>query len=275
MGQVAPSAAERVEWACVGRLDRVDLSLKMSRGESEHRLGVLQRRLLQLRLVNGGLIGDGQLGPPLCIVFEGWDAAGKGGAIKRLVAGLDPRHVRVQSYAAPTEREMRHYFLWRFVPNLPGRGGMAIFDRSWYGRVLVERVEGFATKGEWHRAYREILAFEKGLVDEGTTLVKFWLHISSDEQLARFERRRDDPLRRWKLTDEDWRNRAKRPAYEKAVEDMLAHTDRPGLAWDLVAAESKHYARVKVLETVVQRAEEGMRRSGMTVPPPPGEGLAG
>ena len=176
------------------------------------------------------------------MVFEGWDAAGKGGAIKRLVAGLDPRHVRVQSYAAPTEREKRHYFLWRFVPNLPGWGGMAVFDRSWYGRVLVERVEGFATKAEWRRAYGEIVSFEKGLADEGTTLVKLWMHISFKEQLARFERRRDDPLRQWKLTDEDWRNREKRPAYEKAVEEMLARTDRPDFPWELVPAESKHYA---------------------------------
>ncbi|HYA44087.1 MAG TPA: UDP-galactose-lipid carrier transferase [Acidimicrobiales bacterium] len=252
----------------MGRLDKVDLSLKLSREQSEQRLGVLQRRLLQLRLVNGGLIDGGRLGPPLCIVFEGWDASGKGGAIKRLVAGLDPRHVRVQSYAAPTEREKRHYFLWRFVPNLPGWGGMAIFDRSWYGRVLVERVEGFCTASEWRRAYREIRTFEKGLVDEGTTLVKFWLHISSKEQLVRFESRRDDPLRQWKLTDEDWRNRTKRPAYEKAVEEMLAQTDRPDCPWDLVAAESKHYARVKVIETVIRRTEEGMRRWGVEPPAP-------
>ena len=158
------------------------------------------RRLLQLRLVSGGLIGDGRLGPALAVVFEGWDAAGKGGAIKRLVAGLDPRHVRVQSYAAPTEREKRHHFLWRFGPNLPGAGGMAVFDRSWYGRVLVERVEGFATEPEWKRAYEEITSFEKGLVAEGSVIVKFWLHISFEEQLARFESRQDDPLRSWKLT---------------------------------------------------------------------------
>jgi polyphosphate kinase 2 (PPK2 family) len=252
----------------VSHLDQVDLSLKMSRTESEQRLQGLQRRLLQLRLVNGGLIGDGRLGPPLCIVFEGWDAAGKGGAIKRLVAGLDPRHVRVQSYAAPTEREKRHYFLWRFVPNLPGWGGMSIFDRSWYGRVLVERVEGLATKDEWRRAYQEILAFEQGLVDEGTTLVKFWLHISSKEQLVRFERRRDDPLRSWKLTDEDWRNRDKRGKYEEAVEDMLDRTDKPELPWHLVPAESKHHARVAVLETVIRRTEEGMRRWGIKPPAP-------
>src|ERR1019366_281558 len=143
--QCAPPGAVRFNWA-VAKLADVDLSLKMSRVESEREIVALQRRLLHLRLLAGGQISDGRLGPALSIVFEGWDAAGKGGAIKRLVAGLDPRHVRVQSYAAPTEREKRHHFLWRFWPNLPGAGGMAVFDRSWYGRVLVERVEGFATR---------------------------------------------------------------------------------------------------------------------------------
>jgi AMP-polyphosphate phosphotransferase len=253
--------------AIMGRLDEVDLSLKLSRPESEQRLEVLGRRLLYLRLIAGGLVGEGRLGPGLAVVFEGWDAAGKGGAIKRLVAWLDPRHVRVQSYAAPSEREKRHHFLWRFSPNLPGLGGMAVFDRSWYGRVLVERVEGFATEVEWRRAYDQIVEFEKGLVTEGTVLVKFWLHISSKEQLARFESRRDDPLRRWKLTDEDWRNRKKRPAYVSAVEEMLARTDHADAPWDVVAAESKHYARVRVLEVVINHVEEGMVKAGLKVPP--------
>jgi AMP-polyphosphate phosphotransferase len=252
--------------AVMTTLDEVDLSLKLSRVQSEKRLELLGRRLLYLRLVAGGLIGDGRLGPGLAVVFEGWDAAGKGGAIKRLVAGLDPRHVRVQSYAAPTEREKRHHFLWRFSPNLPGLGGMAIFDRSWYGRVLVERVEGFADEVEWRRAYDQIVDFEKGLTTEGTVLVKFWLHISEKEQLARFESRQDDPLRRWKLTDEDWRNRKKRPAYLSAVEEMLARTDHAGARWDVVAAESKHYARVKVVEKVISHLEKGMVKSGLEVP---------
>jgi polyphosphate kinase 2 (PPK2 family) len=251
----------------VGRLDQVDLSLKMSRAESEKRLERLGRRMLQLRLTSAGLIGDGRLGPGLAVVFEGWDAAGKGGAIKRLVSGLDPRHVRVQSYAAPTEREKRHHFLWRFGPNLPGIGGMAIFDRSWYGRVLVERVEGFASEPEWQRAYDEITSFERSLVAEGTTLVKFWLHISDKEQLARFESRRDDPLRRWKLTDEDWRNREKRAAYVVAVEEMLRRTDHSKARWHIVPAESKHYARVNVVETVTKELEHGLTKAGLTVPP--------
>jgi len=251
-------------------LDDVDLSLQMTREESERRLLKLQRRLLHLRLVSGGLLGDGRLGPPLCVVFEGWDASGKGGAIKRLVAGLDPRHVRVQSYAAPTDREKRHHFLWRFQDNLPGWGGMAVFDRSWYGRVLVERVEGFATKKQWHQAYDDIVNFEAALVGDGMTLVKFWLHISAKEQLSRFERRRDDPLRSWKLTDEDWRNRGKRRAYTTAVNDVLAHTDCPGSPWHLVAGESKHYARARVLEVAIQRLEQGLDKWGLPVPPSTG-----
>jgi AMP-polyphosphate phosphotransferase len=251
----------------VATLKDVDLSLSMPRADSERRLVGLQRRLLHLRLVSGGLVGDGRLGPPLCIVFEGWDASGKGGAIKRLVAGLDPRHVRVQSYAAPTEREKRHHFLWRFSPNLPGWGGMAVFDRSWYGRVLVERVEAFATKPQWERAYDDIVNFESGLVSDGMTLVKFWIHISAKEQLARFESRRHDPLRSWKLTDEDWRNRGKRRAYLRAVDEMLERTDHPRAPWELVAGEDKHYARVSVLETVIRRLEQGLVDWGIDVPP--------
>src|ERR1700727_3985448 len=146
--------------------------------------GVAQDRLLQLRLVLGGLIGDNpQLGPPVCVLFEGWDASGKGGAIKRLVAPLDPRHVRVAQFAAPTWDEKRHHFLWRFWPALPGWGGMAVLDRSWYGRVLVERVEGFATEEKGRRAYREIVDFERTLADEGMIFVKFWMHLSPGEQL--------------------------------------------------------------------------------------------
>ena len=182
-------------------------------------------RLAQLRLALGGLVGYGRLGPPLCVLFEGWDAGGKGGAIKRLVAPLDARHVRVKQFAAPTTDEKRHHYLHRFVSALPGWGGMAVLDRTWYGRVLVERVEGFATEDEWRRAYDEIDEFEDMLADDGMIIVKFWLHISDGEQLKRFERRREDPLKAWKLTDEDWRNRAKRQAYEAAVEEMVERTD--------------------------------------------------
>lgn len=162
----------------MGRLDEVDLSLKYSKTEGEEKLKVAQDRLAALRLTLGGQIGTGKVGPPVCVIFEGWDASGKGGAIKRLVFPLDPRHVRVSQFAAPTDDEKRHHFLGRFWPSLPGWGGMSVFDRSWYGRVLVERVEGFASKKEWKRSYREIRNFEQALTDEGTILVKFWLHLS-------------------------------------------------------------------------------------------------
>jgi polyphosphate kinase 2 (PPK2 family) len=255
----------------MGRLDSLDLSLKLSRREEAQGLDRAWERLSQLRLTLGGLIGDQQLGPPVCVLFEGWDASGKGGAIKRLVAQVDPRHVRVVQFAAPGHDEKRHHFLWRFWPSLPGWGGMAVFDRSWYGRVLVERVEGLASREQWLRAYDEINAFERSLADEGTILVKFWLHISADEQLKRFERREKDPLKAWKLTEDDWRNRDKRAEYEQAVEDMLARTDHdPHACWHPIEAESKRYARVKVIETVIAEIEAGMRRHGFEPPPPVG-----
>src|SRR4051794_38464240 len=221
-----------------------------------------------------GKLGGDTLGPPLCLVFEGWDASGKGGAIKRLLAELDSRHVRVAQFAAPTDDEKRHHYLSRFVPKLPGWGGMAVFDRSWYGRVLVERVEGFASEEEWQRAYDEIVGFERTLHSEGMLIVKFWMHISDEEQLSRFERRKDIPLKRWKLTDEDWRNREKRPAYEEAVEDMLERTDHELAHWQLVEADSKRYARVKVLETVCGEIETGMRERGFEPPPALDEALS-
>ena len=254
-----------------GRLDAVDLTSTLSREEAERRLERAQLRLLHLRLVCGGLLGDhGRLGPPLCVVFEGWDAAGKGGAIKRLVARLDPRHVRIGQYAAPSPVEAGHHFLWRFFANLPGAGELSIFDRSWYGRVLVERVEGSVDTDACGRAYREIRFFEEALVEEGGVIVKFWLHISPEEQLRRFEARQRDPLKRWKISDDDWRNRGQRSLYEAAVEAMLAATDHPAAPWDVVAAEHKGFARVAVAETVVSRLEAGMRANGFEVPPSKG-----
>jgi polyphosphate kinase 2 (PPK2 family) len=235
-------------------LDKLDLSLKLSKEEEAERLAVAQERLLALRLQLGGLTAP-KLGPPLCVLFEGWDASGKGGAIKRLVGRLDPRHVRVVSYAAPTPDEKRHQYLLRFAPALPGWGGMAVLDRSWYGRVLVERVEGFATKAEWSRAYGEIDNFEKALCDDGMILVKFWMHISDEEQLKRFKAREKDPLKAWKLTEDDWRNRSKRAEYEPAIEEMVERTSTKDAPWHLVEAESKRYARVKVVETVVAAIE--------------------
>ncbi|HEY3810018.1 MAG TPA: UDP-galactose-lipid carrier transferase, partial [Acidimicrobiales bacterium] len=202
----------------MGRLDEVDLSARLSKDQGAAQLAAAQARLIHLRLLLGGQIGPGKIGPPLLVLFEGWDASGKGGAIKRLVSPLDPRHVRVVQFAAPTHDEKRHHFLWRFWPTLPGWGGMAVLDRTWYGRVLVERVEGFATESAWERAYGEIVDLETTLAAEGTIVVKFFLHLSPDEQLRRFESRAQDPYRAWKLTPEDWRNRDRRLDYEAAVE---------------------------------------------------------
>ena len=253
----------------MGRLDELDLSLSLKRKEQDVRLESAGFRLTQLRLALGGLSGgDAGIGPPLCVAFEGWDASGKGGAIKRLVGPLDPRHVRVVSYAAPTHDEKRHHFLRRFWPALPGWGGMSICDRSWYGRVLVERVEEFAAETQWRRAYGEINSFEGTLAAEGMILVKFWMHISGEEQKARFKRRSKDPLKSWKLTDEDWRNRKKRALYEAAVEEMLERTDTEAAPWHLVEADSKRYARVKVMETVIAEIERGCADRGFPLPEP-------
>ena len=221
--------------------------------------------MLTLRLQLAGLIGtdEGRLGPPLLVLFEGWDASGKGGAIRRLVAPLDPRHVRVAQFAAPTADEKRHHFLGRFQAALPGWGGMAVLDRSWYGRVLVERVRGLASEAEWLRAYDDIAGFERMLAGDGTVVVKLWLEISEEEQLRRFGKREKDPLKQWKLTDEDWLNRGQRPQYEEAVEAMLERTDQPAAPWHVIPAESKALARVCVIETVIAAVETGMRAHGL------------
>jgi polyphosphate kinase 2 (PPK2 family) len=252
----------------MSRLDDVDLTLHLSKKEYKKQLSEAQERLVHLRLLLGGQIGPKELGPPLCVVFEGWDASGKGGAIQRLVSELDPRHVRVAQFAAPTFDEKRHHFLWRFWPKLPGWGGMAVLDRSWYGRVLVERVEGLTSVDTWQRAYSEIVDFETSLAAEGTILVKFWMHLSPEEQLRRFEKRRDDPLKTWKLTREDWRNREKRPAYEQAVEEMLDRTDSPGAPWHVIAGDDKRWARVDVVRTVVEAMEAAMAQRGIDTDPP-------
>jgi polyphosphate kinase 2 (PPK2 family) len=236
----------------------LDLSLKLSSAEEAEQLAAAQERLLKLRLQLGGQTAP-RLGPPLCVLFEGWDASGKGGAIKRLVDHLDPRHVRVVQYAAPTPDEKRHQYLLRFAAALPGWGGMAVLDRSWYGRVLVERVEGFASPAEWQRAYGEINDYERALTADGMILVKLFLHVSDEEQLKRFEARQNDPLKAWKLTDEDWRNRAKRGQYEQAIEEMVERTSTDYAPWTLVPADSKRYARVKVLETVCDAIDQRLR----------------
>jgi len=250
----------------MSRLGELDLSLKLSSEEEAKRLEAGTKRLIGLRLALGGKLPAYGLGPPVLVLFEGWDASGKGGAIRRLVGGLDSRHVRVASFSAPTDDEKRHHYLWRFWPQLPGWGGMAVFDRTWYGRVLVERVDGFATEEQWRRAYGEIVELERTLAAEGMVLIKFFLHVSEEEQLERFEKRRDDPLKAWKLTPDDWENRSKRPQYLEAVEEMLERTDHEASPWHAIPADSKRYARVTVMETVIERIEAGMRAHGIEPP---------
>jgi polyphosphate kinase 2 (PPK2 family) len=252
----------------MSRLEDVDLSVALSKKDAGKQLQEAQERLVHLRLLLGGQIGPGELGPPLCVLFEGWDASGKGGAIQRLVGELDPRHVRVAQFAAPSPDEKRHHFLWRFWPVLPGWGGMAVLDRTWYGRVLVERVEGHAEEHAWQRAYAEIVDLETTLAAEGTILVKFWMHLSPEEQLRRFQARQADPYKAWKLTAEDWRNREKRPAYEAAVEEMLARTDHPRGRWHVIPAEDKRWARVAVVRTVCEAIEQALAERGIDPDPP-------
>jgi AMP-polyphosphate phosphotransferase len=247
-------------------LDNLDLGQRLDREQYNKRLEDEQRRLLQLRLHLGGQMGSGHRGPGLLVLFEGPDAAGKGGAIKAIVGHLDPRHCAVLNYAAPTREEKEHHFLWRFWKEVPGLGEMAVFDRSWYGRVLVERIEGFATRPEWSRGFRAIVDFERTLATEGVIVVKFWLHISDAEQHARFVARAGDPLKRWKLTDEDWRNRGRNRLYDRAAEEMFRRTDHPLAPWDVIPAEQKRFARIAVLETLNRRITEGMTRFGMEVP---------
>jgi polyphosphate kinase 2 (PPK2 family) len=225
------------------RLDAVDGAPEVPRARYEKRLLALQREVYRLHIENF------LQGRRAILVFEGWDAAGKGGCIKRLTALMDPRGYKVWPIAAPRDAEKRNHYLWRFWQRLPEKGEIAIFDRSWYGRVLVERVEGFAKDDEWKRAYAEIDAFERMLTDDGVKIAKFFLHIDRETQLARFEARETDPLKKYKLSPEDWRNRKKWNDYEDAIQDMLDHTHRPDAPWHLVAADDKKHARLTVLET--------------------------
>lgn len=190
---------------------------------------------------------------PVIIVFEGWDAAGKGGAIRRITEKIDPRGFVVYPIAAPKGDDATHHYLWRFWRRLPEAGQIAVFDRSWYGRVMVERIEGFCDEAAWKRAYREINYFERQLVDFGSITFKFWLQISKDEQLQRFSSRSNDKLRSWKLTDEDWRNREKWDRYEEAVNEMLLKTSTLTSPWTIIEGDSKLYARIKILKTLVDK----------------------
>ena len=242
-----PAKRRRARLATV--LSELDMSRRVDQKHYRTRLERLQGRL-------NALHGRAQLrGLSVILVFEGWDAAGKGGAIRRLTPAIDARAYQVIPIAAPTEEERAQHYLWRFWRHLARKGRMTIFDRSWYGRVLVERVEGFATAQEWMRAYAEINEFEAQLVGYGIVVVKYWMHITKDEQLKRFRARETAPYKRWKLTDEDWRNREKWEAYEEAVNDMVERTSTRQAPWTLVEANDKYFARLKVLSTLCNRLE--------------------
>ncbi len=224
-------------------LDKKDYEKKLSREQ-----GLLNGMVRKRRFAKRSLI----------LVFEGVDAAGKGGAIRRITRALDARQYSIIPVAAPTEDERAHPYLWRFWRHVPRHGRVAVFDRSWYGRVLVERVEGFCAEGDWVRAYGEINEFEQQLVESGAILCKFWLQISREEQLRRFKERENTPFKRFKIGEEDWRNRKKWPQYERAVADMVDRTSTETAPWTLIEAEDKQFARVKVLKTVVDRLEEAL-----------------
>ncbi|MFI5362172.1 MAG: polyphosphate:AMP phosphotransferase [Elusimicrobiota bacterium] len=237
----------------VSVLTKLDLKKSLDDGEYEHKLGKQQARLGELtRLLR-------KKRRSLICAFEGVDAAGKGGAIRRLLSAIDARNARVMSVAAPTDEERAHPYLWRFWRNLPRRGRVTIYDRSWYGRVLVERVEGFCAVADWKRAFGEIAAFEEELNESGVIVCKFWLQISADEQLRRFRSRIKTPFKQYKLTEEDWRNRAKWDAYQAAALAMIEKTGTPEAPWTIVSGQDKRWARVKVLKTVADRLEEELR----------------
>ncbi len=244
---------ERLESDPETRLDRVDLSRSLSDEEYERALPRRQRRLgVRARAAR-------ERGISTVLVFEGWDAAGKGGAIRRIVHSLDARDVRAHRIGAPSEEERRYPYLWRFWRRLPRAGKMAIFDRSWYGRVLVERVEGLARREDWERAFAEIRDFEEQIVEHGAVLLKFWLQVDRDEQLRRFDEREADPLKRFKLSPDDFRNRDRWSDYEHAADEMIARTSRSFAPWHLIPANDKRYARVHVVEIVEKALTNALR----------------
>lgn len=235
-------------------LRNVDLTLRLDKPTYTEQLREQQLRLRNLEFA----MYEHRV--PAVVVYEGWDAGGKGGNIKRLTETLDPRGYDVQAIAAPTGEEREHHYLWRFWRRLPKAGHLTIFDRSWYGRVMVERIEGFCTEEEWQRAYEEINEFERALTSFGMVVVKFWIHISRDEQLRRFYERHTVPYKRYKLTEEDWRNRAKWDLYEEAVEEMLVRTSTLHAPWTVVEGNDKYWARVKTIRTLCDAIERNIEQ---------------
>ena len=235
-------------------LDRLDMTQQLDPKEFDTVLERQQGRLNQLQRKAHAR------GVSTILVFEGWDAAGKGGAIRRVTAALDARDYQVIPTSAPTDEEKAQHYLWRFWRHLSRAGRISIFDRSWYGRVLVERVEGFATEDEYRRGYSEIRHFEEQLIAQGILLVKFWLHITRDEQLRRFRERKRTDFKRWKITPEDWRNRGRWADYTRAVDEMVARTSTQVSPWTLVEGNDKNFARIKVLKTLVERLERQLKK---------------
>jgi len=242
-------------------LDTVPMDLALEPREYKRQLKYCQDRLRDLTW-------QARKAKLSCVaVFEGWDASGKGSALRRVTQAIDPRLFHLVQFAQPTDEERAHHFLWRFWRQIARDGKSTLFDRSWYGRVLVERVEGFARTDEWQRAYAEINRFEENLADHGSVVLKFWLHISGEEQLARFKSREQIPHKQHKITEEDWRNRDKWRDYELAVHDMVTHTSTARAPWTLVAGNDKRYARIEILKTFCERLEAGLRKSPRSDPP--------
>ncbi|HJA11855.1 MAG TPA: polyphosphate:AMP phosphotransferase [Candidatus Mediterraneibacter merdipullorum] len=251
--KIAEETDEEMKDLQVSILSKADLSLHYEREEYKEKLEKLQSRLEKLH----GELYRRRI--PVVLGFEGWDAGGKGGAIKRLTAKMDARGYVVNPTASPNDIEKAHHYLWRFWRAMPKDGHVSIFDRTWYGRVMVERIEGFCTEAEWKRAYREINDMEKDLSDAGAIVIKFWMHIDKDEQERRFKERQENPEKQWKITDEDWRNREKWDLYEDAVNEMLMRTSTDYAPWVVVEGNDKYYARVKVLKTVVDAIEKRLK----------------
>lgn len=246
----AKSSGETEDDLRNGVLQGIDLSLSLTQEEYKKKKKELQKKLALLH--NQMYLKR----VPVVLAFEGWDAGGKGGAIKRITQCIDPRGYEVVPVSAPNDIEKAHHYLWRFWEKFPKDGHMAIFDRTWYGRVLVERIEGFATEEEWKRAYSEIKNMEAHLVKSGAIVLKFWMHIDKDEQENRFKQRQETPEKQWKITDEDWRNRERWEDYEKAVDEMVVRTSTKEAPWHIIEANSKLYARIKVMEIVVEALEK-------------------
>jgi polyphosphate kinase 2 (PPK2 family) len=250
----AVSRAQPVPLVAAGRklLEQVDLTKKLTTTAYKARLhddlGSFNRLAWDAERAARSIV----------FVFEGWDAAGKGGAIRRLISAVDPRFYRVVPIGKPTDEEKAHHYLWRFWRHLPRDGMVTVFDRSWYGRVLVERIEGFCTEAEWRRAFEEINEFERQLTEHGTILVKFWLHISKDEQLKRFKARESAAHKRHKINAEDWRNRDKWDAYEVCLGDMFSLTSTECAPWHLIPANNKRHARAEVLSTACRTIETAL-----------------